>query len=187
MKVLHIIPAGFNYFDDIRAEAFELVGALGNLGVECEAYTLEYGGPTRSDQIKVREMAPDLSYKETVSMREAGNSFKEHDLIHVHVPLLGGVKYILQTASTQDIPIVVSWYRSMSYSDLFSLFVIWYNRFYLPKLFKVAKAIIISPNGGNEIKKLSELYIDKIVTDEFGEDHDRRAEELLGFYETIIN
>ena len=39
MRVAHLIPASFEYFDDIKSEAFALVEAQNDLGMEVEAFT----------------------------------------------------------------------------------------------------------------------------------------------------
>ncbi|EKD42976.1 MAG: hypothetical protein ACD_72C00515G0006, partial [uncultured bacterium] len=47
MRVLHIIPSAFDYFDDIRSEAFKMIDAEIEMGIDAEAMTLEYGAPTK--------------------------------------------------------------------------------------------------------------------------------------------
>ena len=49
MKVLHVIPNAFEYFTDIHSEAFKILEAEAEYGVEANAITIGYGGVTRKE------------------------------------------------------------------------------------------------------------------------------------------
>ena len=60
MRVIHIIPSAFEYFDDIRSQAFRLLDGLNKLGVETEAFTLQYGSTNKAQKASIKEAAPSV-------------------------------------------------------------------------------------------------------------------------------
>ncbi|MBI5729461.1 MAG: glycosyltransferase [Candidatus Magasanikbacteria bacterium] len=142
MKVLHIIPSAFDYFGDIRAAAFSLVGKLPGLGVEADAFTLQYGSASREEQGEVAATAPSQRFVGLTSVAELIVALGEYDLIHVHCPFFGVAgKIIAWKREHPNIPLVATFHRRVATPDFFSLGIVWYNRYYLPKLFAVADAV----------------------------------------------
>lgn len=146
MKVLHLIPSAFNYFDDIRSEAFRLVGNLHKWGVEVEANTLQYGTLSKS-----KELEDEVIQGTTESPRRFGgmmpigkvfDSLDAFDLVHLHVPFLGAAGKILAWKKFHpDHPLVITFYRPVPLVDFLSVFIKWYNAYYLPKIFAVADVL----------------------------------------------
>src|SRR3989344_1269126 len=157
MKVLHIIPSAFNYFDDIRAEAFELIESLHKLGVEAEAFTLQYGGVGSSKRYEgqVKEVAPSRHFAGTVRGEELVASFGEYDLIHVHCPFFGAARGILHWKELNPkIPLVATYHRAFVATDLFGWCIKWYSDYYLPKILSVADAVVYEPrDAANAVVK----------------------------------
>jgi len=88
MQVTHIIPAAFNYFDDIKEEAFGLVEKLPYFGVAVEAFTLQYNNvskknPTGAEGKPVSKEMEFDSMGNVVSMLD---SLENSDIVHVHCP-----------------------------------------------------------------------------------------------------
>lgn len=141
MKVLHIIPAAFHYFDDIRDAAFAAVDKLGALGVEAEVFTLQYGGNPGSPKSRsaVKAVAPGQEYKETVGLKSMAESFSQFDIIHLHAPFLGAAGAIRKFKERNPAaPFVITYYHPFEAADLFGYYIKWYNHYHLRKLFALA-------------------------------------------------
>lgn len=149
MKVLHIIPSAFDYFNDIRAEAFSLMESLRKLGVETEAFTLQYHTTTapRAEREAKEEArsSGSASGRQFISMAgiaEVIESIDSFDALHLHCPLFGAAGKIIKWKSAHPrIPLIITYYRRVKPVDLFSLFILWYNAYYLPRLFRAAEAV----------------------------------------------
>lgn len=142
MKVLHIIPSAFDYFNDIRATAFSLVGKLPGFGIEADAFTLQYGSASREERGEVAAKAPTQHFLGLTSVAELIVALNDYDLVHMHCPFLGAAgKIITWKREHPKIPLVATFHRRVITPDFFSLGIVWYNRYYLPRLFAVADAI----------------------------------------------
>ncbi len=143
MRVIHIIPSAFEYFDDIRSRAFKLLDGLCKLGVENEAFTLQYGSTTKALKSSVAEASPAVhNYVGNFDIDAAITSFADFDIVHLHCPFFGAAGKILQwKKNNPDIPLVVTYYRDVKIVDTISLFIRLYNTYYLPKFFKLADAV----------------------------------------------
>lgn len=144
MRVIHIIPSAFEYFDDIRSKAFNLVNGLHNLGVETEAFTLQYGSTGKSLKESVKSASPAVhKYINTTNAEGVLSSLENFDLVHLHAPFLGLARHMLHWKKMNpDIPLVISFYRDVPFSDTFSLFVKLYNAYFLPKVFAAADQVV---------------------------------------------
>lgn len=150
MRVLHIVPSAFNYFDDIRSRAFAVVDGLHRLGIETEAFTVQYGSTGKNLKESVKAVSPAHTLAATIGAQGLGDSLQDFDVVHMHCPFLGAAKQILQWK--QAFPnkiLVVTYYRDVPFSDGFSLFVKIYNAYFLPKIFKAADVVIC--NNINEL------------------------------------
>lgn len=146
MRVIHIVPSAFNYFDDIRSKAFAIVDGLHNLGIETEAFTVQYGSTGKKLKESVKAASPSVhTLAATTGAQGLSNSLKDFDVVHVHCPFLGAAKQILHWK--QAFPhklMVVTYYRDVPFSDGFSWFVKLYNAYFLPKIFRAADVVICS-------------------------------------------
>lgn len=143
MRVIHIIPSAFDYFNDIRSRAFSLLEELHKLGVENEAITLQYGQPDRAVKTSVRQAAPAAAhnYLGDFDINSVIKSFADFDVVHLHCPFFGAAGKILRWAKTRQSPLVITYYRPVQTEDLMSLFIKLYSLYYLPKFFKLADAV----------------------------------------------
>ncbi len=173
---MHIIPSAFNYFDDIKVKAFDVVDGLSKIGVEVEAFTLQYGGVTKSVKEGVRQSSPRVHvYTGSTNADGLTSSLEGFDIVHLHCPFLGAANHVVQWKKThQNIPLVITYYRDVRFVDLFSLFIKIYNAIYLPKLFKLADMVVCqnfdnfrTKGGGRymvEDKKI--IALDEVSLDE---------------------
>ncbi|MDD2757761.1 MAG: hypothetical protein PHD72_00085 [Patescibacteria group bacterium] len=142
MRVIHIIPSAFDYFDDIRRHAFSILEKQIESGVEAEAFTLQYGSVTRGQKSAAKLDAPASRFIGLFGLNELVDSLSNFDVVHLHCPFLGAAKKIIDwRKKNPDRPLVITYHRDLDFSDLFSLFIIGYNYFYLPRLFAVATAV----------------------------------------------
>jgi hypothetical protein len=143
MRVIHIIPSAFDYFDDIRSRAFKLLDWLHKLGVEAEAFTLQYGSTNKAEKASIKEASPSVhNYMGNFDINTAIDNFFNFDIVHLHCPFFGAAGKILRWKKLNpDIPLVVTYYREVRMEDLMSLFIRFYNAFYLPKFYKLADAV----------------------------------------------
>lgn len=146
MKVVHIIPTAFNYFDNIKFGAFELVEQEQKLGAEAKVLTLQYETVSEKEK-KILSgpfgPSPSCDYQGTMGAKQAFSSLNEYDLIHLHCPFLGAAGKILQWRRLNPRkPFVVSFYEDVIWTDFTSLFVILYNRYYLPKIISSADFVL---------------------------------------------
>jgi hypothetical protein len=145
MKVLHIIPGAFNYFDDIKAEAFKLVENLQRMGVDCETDVITYGTWTKREEGAVTAVAPSVVFDSMETIPETLDRATEFDVVHFHAPFLGAAKLFIdwkKNFSNQSL--IVTYYRRVKISTLFSIFIYFYNNYYLPKLFASADFVTCS-------------------------------------------
>jgi len=160
MKVLHIIPSAFNYFDDIRVEAFRLLENLQHLGVEGDAFTLQYGssGSAKQFQKGVHEIAPSRSFVGTAREEELIRAFADYDLIHLHCPFFGAAGSIGRWKRAHpEIPLIATYHRPVLAADLFGRCIRWYNYYYLPKIFLLADLVAYNPGSG--VREIVKRYV----------------------------
>lgn len=149
MKILHIIPAAFEYFNDIKDRAMALVDQERRAGLDSSAFTLQYGTVGKSDHRQARQVAPTLSFTGLFGKNQVLEEMKEADLIHLHTPFLGMAKDILKWKKENSAqPLMVSYWRKTKTNDLFSFFLKIYNHIYLPKIFLCADAVINHAQNG---------------------------------------
>lgn len=147
MKVLHIIPSAFNYFDDIRAEAFVWLEAENNAGLESEVITLEFGSTTKQEQAEIKAVAPTREFIGQQSMSQNANSWDQFDIINLHCPFFGAANEIIRWAKDRDHKsLVITYHSDFKTPDFFSLIIKLYNFYYLPKVFSTAKAVCFLAN-----------------------------------------
>lgn len=166
MKVLHLIPAAFNYFDDIRADAFALVEQLMRLGVIIEALTVQFEAPSKTEHEEVSIVAPSRHYKGLSSIRDVETRIPEFHLIHVHAPLFGAAGRVFHWVRRwPQVPLIVTAHRRVRTPDFFSLLIWGYNWYYLPRLFGAARNITCPDLASFKAywPRRYRLYKDKVV------------------------
>ena len=143
MRVIHIIPSAFEYFDDIRSQAFKLLDGLHKLGVETEAFTLQYGSTNKAEKASIKKASPSVhDYIGNFDIDSAIANFADFDIVHLHCPFFGAAGKIFRWKKLNpNIPLVATYYRKVRIYDLMSLFISVYNVYYLPKIFKLVDAV----------------------------------------------
>jgi len=151
-KIAHIVPSAFEYFDDIKKNAFETVERLNILGVECLITTLQYQETKKKDLKKIigtKEKpghAPSYKFKGIQNIDKAIASFDDYDIVHLHCPFLGAGGRILKwRKQNPNKPLIVTYYRRVELVDTFSFFIILYNKYYLSRILKLANIIAVFP------------------------------------------
>ena len=143
MKVIHLIPSAFDYFDDIRDKAMALVNAERELGIDAEAYTLQYGAATQREKNLISQKAPGLNFSGLINGGDLINDLGNYDIVHLHCPFFGLAKNLLAwKKSNPDKILVATVWREMKITDLFSVFVYLYNCYYWPKISKLCGRVI---------------------------------------------
>lgn len=156
LHVLHIIPAAFDYFDDIKKYAFGLVGEMNtNEGVFADVFTLQYGPPTKAEKVEVSTVSPDQEYKGSEPVKEVVEEFVDYNVVHLHAPFFGAAKDIISWKNDNpEVPLVITYYRDVEATDLMALIIKWYNNYYLKKLFRMADVIAVFPWSENKARRL---------------------------------
>ena len=134
MRVIHIIPFAFEYFNDIKKGSFNIVGKMKNFGIESDIITLQYTSPKKKKkkEISAKDDAELYEYKGLRNLNDSLTDLKNYDIVHLHCPFLGAAGKILQWKKLNpDVPLVVSYYRQIKIVDLISIFILLYNKYYL--------------------------------------------------------
>ena len=142
MKVLHVIPNAFDYFKDIKAEAFKISEDEGNFGVEADAITVDYGTSSRSDSFEVKKMAPSRIFFGQEPIEKNIEAWEYYDIINLHCPFFGVAEKVLWWVKNHPEKfLIITYHHDFEAPDLFGYFVKLYNYYYLPKLFNSAQYV----------------------------------------------
>lgn len=145
MRVIHIIPSAFDYFNDVRASAMKLVESEREVGADSEAYTLQYGSVTSKQKGEMFVKAPSIGFISMNSSTALVDDLKNYDIVHLHTPFLGMAGNILKWKKNNfATPLVVTYWRDVRIYDAMSAFIAVYNRIYLPRFFRLADALIFN-------------------------------------------
>jgi hypothetical protein len=149
MKILHIIPAGFNYFDDIKKNAMELAEKQKERGFTVEAFTIQYHGFTAKQSANTFKNTPLMIYSGVFKEQDVMSQLSGYDIVHFHAPFFGIIGKICRMLKheRQNYKIVISYWRNPIISDIFSIFIFIYNRYYIPILSSLSDAQIFLPIG----------------------------------------
>lgn len=158
MKILHIIPSAFDYFNDIKEKAMSLAEKQKELGFSVEAFTVQYHGLTPKQTAEGSLQAPLLHFSGVYNTEEVISELSDFDIIHFHAPFLGIVGKIcsLLKSKANKSKIVISYWRNPIINDLFSVYIYLYNRFYIPRLSALSDAQMFMGADGSrmaDIKK----------------------------------
>ncbi len=144
MRILHIVPAAFEYFEVIRKEAFDLADSLNALGFESELITLQYSPVSRRFEKKVAEETKKrVNFERNYSEDEILEKFNQHDIIHLHIPFLGMGKKILKfKKNNPQKKFVITLYENLPYVDFFTIIIWLYNSYYVKRLINLADFVV---------------------------------------------
>lgn len=143
MKVIHIIPAAFEYFDEIKSEAFGLVENVRELGFETEAITLQYTNASKKMEKEIAKVSSSSTLVSTENINDIILSLEKFDIVHLHTPMLGiAGKIIKWKMFHKDIPLVITRHKNIITADLLSFLIKLYNIYYLPRLYKLADLVV---------------------------------------------
>ncbi len=157
LRTVHLIPAAFDYFDDIQEAAFGLVDALNYAGIPAEPFTIDYEMPTRARRARLAEISPGRQFQGASHASEMKKLFTHFDLVHLHCPLFGGAGDLLRLARLNPAkPVIITWYRPLFIRDVFSLGLRLYNAYYLPRLAEVARYVIACGDPGQPLNYFKE-------------------------------
>jgi len=179
MRVIHIIPAAFNYFDDIKQAAFTLMEDERELGIEAEAFTLQYGTVTRRDEAEQEAVAPSSHFTGLQSVSAGFASFDSFDVVHVHCPFFGAAGKLLAWKKANPAqPLIVTFYHPAATPDFFSFIIKLYTIHYMPKIIGLADVIatpdqkLFERQFGKRFTRTNDRFIvvDGWSTSFFGED-----------------
>ncbi|MFH1292238.1 MAG: hypothetical protein ABIH87_03500 [bacterium] len=153
MRIAHIVPSTFEYFDDIKMDAFETVEQLSKYGIESIITTLQYSQAKRREKEKISGKAggpagkaPSYKYQGMQSIIQAIENFSSYDLVHLHCPFLGaGGKILEWKRKNPDTPLAVTYYRPVELVDFLSYFIRLYNSYYLSKIMRLAEVVMFFP------------------------------------------
>ena len=159
MKILHIIPAAFEYFEDVKKVAFRIVESQNEVGAHADAFALQYSSHDISAENQKNKNKftkammdknagrsakfPTIEYKGLQAIDKSISCFNDYDIVHLHTPFFGAGRKILKWKKLNpDKKFVISFYVDFKSKDLFSFFIKLYNSYYLPRLFKIADLLI---------------------------------------------
>lgn len=145
IKVLHIVPSAFDYFEKIRKEAFLLVDSLDELGFDNYVFTLQYEAVNKRLEKKVqRETKGKMGFEKIYNIAEIKDKMDEADIIHLHVPFLGMGKKILEyKKKNPQKKFIVTLHPGLPYVDFFTIIIWLYNSWYLGKMFAIADFVAV--------------------------------------------
>jgi len=154
MKIVHLVPAAWDYFDDIRDAVFNLVSGEIRRGIESEVITLQYRKTTPQAAQEISVKSSGLSFRGDLSGAGLADVLDEFDLVHLHCPFLGAAKDILAwKKKNPKKPLLISIHRPVRIVDFFSLIIAAYNTFYQPKIFSLADRRLTFPANGVKLSQ----------------------------------
>jgi hypothetical protein len=150
MRVVHIVPTAFNYFDDIRNAVFKIVDGLQEKGVSQEIFTLQYSEPEKNNLEEIKKISPKRNYGGARPLAESFEDLASFDLVHFHVPFLGAGKALLMWRQKfKDVPLITSYYRKVLLVDLLSIFISLYNNYFLKKMIPISDMVTTFAGQGD--------------------------------------
>ena len=168
--------------------------------MDTEAFTLQYGGYTKSFKESVKVDSPSVhDFKGNVDAEGLVENLDSFDIIHLHCPFLGAASRIIKWKNSHpNTPLVITYYRDVKFEDLFSLFIKCYNFYFLPKLFALSSVVMCQNferfnhsagvgymNDENKLAVLDEIDLDKEMDGlEWGE---AVAAKTLMVYNSLIS
>lgn len=193
MKVLHVIPNAFNYFEDIHTEAFELLETEASFGVESDAVTINYGGVTKKEKFEVSKISPSRKYIGQESFENNIESWGSYDVINLHCPFFGPFgKMYTWLKNHPEKNFIITYHHDFTSPDFFGYLIKLFNFFYLPKLFDISQYVVffedrydLSKVGIKMLKNHDKMVV--LGLREEGEDihNSSIAEDLVMVYNSL--
>ncbi len=195
MKVLHIIPNAFDYFEEINTEAFKILEAESDLGVEADAITLNYGSVTRKDTFEVKKSAPSRKFVGQEPVEKNIEAWEYYDIINLHCPFFGAAEKILQWVTDHpEKSLIITYHHDFKTPDFFGYLIKFYNYYYLPKLFKVARHVTffadrrnLSQVGLKMLKDEEKIVVLGLPLEEADTHNPSIAEDLVMVYNILAS
>jgi len=153
MKILHIIPSAFDYFNDIRYEAFNLLEEEGDLGMESDAITVGYGSVTRKEKKETSAVAPSRRYIGQEDFKKTVKAWDYYDIVNLHCPFFGELGTVLKWSKEHpEKKLIITYHHDFVTPDFFGYFIKIYNYYFLPKLFDIANLVVFFAEQRNYSK-----------------------------------
>jgi len=144
MKIIHIIPSAFEYFNSIRTLAFEVVEEQTKIGASVDAITLQYETTGKRLTNEIKKTSYSRKFLGTVPAGKAIKNLDNYDVVHLHTPFLGGANDIIKWAKNKkDTLFVITYYYDFRDEDFIGKIIKWYNNFYLPKIFDLSDQVFV--------------------------------------------
>lgn len=143
LKIIHIVPAAFDYFENIKEQALSLAYSQRESGFYVEVSALQYGLNSRKEKEEIKKNFPNMELSGFFNIDEVINNLDNFDIIHIHAPFLGVGKVWQWLKIHPKAKICLTYYQTIEKNDLFAWFIVLYNAIYLPKFFKRANLIIM--------------------------------------------
>lgn len=167
MKILHIIPSAFSYFEVIRKNSFILVDGLNDMGFENYIFTLQYSAVNKRMEKEVKEQTKNkMNFEKIYSENEFEEKMDWADIIHLHAPFLGmGKKILNYKEKNPQKKLVITVNKNLQYVDFFTIIIWLYNKWYLNKLIQKADFVcatdetVMEKTVGNRIKKDDKKFV----------------------------
>lgn len=167
MKVLHIVPSAFNYFDEVRKSVFELVGNLEEFGLDNYVFTLQYSTVNKRLEKEVEVQSKNkMSFEKIYNKEGFEEKLDWADIIHLHTPFLGMGKNILAYKKKHpQKKLLVTVHKNLQYIDFFTIIIWLYNRWYLNKIIEKADFVcaedetIFEKTTGKKLRKDDKKFI----------------------------
>ncbi len=144
MKIIHIIPSAFEYFNSIRTLAFEVVEQQNQIGESVDAITLQYGTTSKRLKKEVKKSSVSRKFLGTMPAGQVIKNLDKYDVVHLHTPFLGGAHDIVKWAKNRRQTLfVITYYYDFKDEDFIGKIIKWYNNYYLPKMFGFSNRIFV--------------------------------------------
>ena len=143
IRVIHIVPAAFEYFEDIKSKALRLASLEREFFLDVEVLTLQYGPDSKSKAQEIKQRFSGLGLKGFYNLEQVIDRLADFDIIHIHCPFLGVGKVWQWLKKPHKPKLCLTFYASIENDDMFSWFISFYNWFFIPRFFKIADLIIM--------------------------------------------
>lgn len=166
MRVLHILPSAFDYYNDLKLKIFSQIESERLLGIQSEAYTIQFGNVSKKEKNFISKNISTLSYNGLYDSKFIFSELDKYDIVHLHLPMFGFLKKLVDWKKNKpDNVLVVSVWIPPKLSDLFSYFVYIYSGIFDSKILALANAILcedqsrfIQISTGCKLKKDCRIY-----------------------------
>lgn len=156
MKVVHIIPAAFDYFDSVKARAFAWIDKMSKYDLELEVLTVQYSTNSSQSDASGKTKSDRRKYMGVISGQAGMANLSQFDLVHLHCPMLGGAGDVLKWLREESRPpLICTYHPAIKFPGVFGWLIRCYNQYYLPKLLVQADIVTVYSDqaGGQQIAR----------------------------------